>query len=101
MKSSRFGESLKYYAGCYPAAIEICIAICFAACNSPLQKRAAPDEHHFKKVVLAEGLPRPVMLDIDANNRIFVAESGGDIMIFDQKTGQFKKAGAVPTYDRN
>lgn len=41
------------------------------------------------------------MLDMDSRDRIYVAESVGNIMIFDQATGQFKKAGFLPTYDGN
>lgn len=79
----------------------VALAAFLSACDSRVDKGAAPDEHHFRKVVLAEGLPQPVMIDLDARNRIYVAESVGNLMIFDQQKNQFTKAGFLPTYDGN
>src|SRR5690348_16218594 len=85
----------------FAKGVLLALLTAFASCHSPAERGPAPDEHHFKKVVLAEGLPQPVMLDMDDHDRIYIAESGGSVVIFDQATGQFRKAGFVPTYDGN
>ncbi|GAA4316133.1 PQQ-dependent sugar dehydrogenase [Compostibacter hankyongensis] len=68
------------------------------ACRQ-VRKKTSPDEHRYRKVVLAEGLTNPIGLDFDTANRIYIAEMSGDLLIFDQRTAQLKHAGFLPTYD--
>jgi cytochrome c len=79
----------------------ICIACLLAACNTHKQKEQAPDEHRYRKLVLAEGLSNPLMFDFAADGRLYLIEMAGDIKMYNQHTKAWKTIGSLPTFDGN
>src|SRR5260221_8495249 len=77
-------------------AITVFVLAGLASCNVPVKNQPPPDEHRFKRIVLAQeaqGLNGATEFDIAADGRIYIVDLSGHLRILDPKTSKLKIAG--------
>jgi cytochrome c len=79
--------------------IGLCLTAALFSCTKDASDIKAPDEHRFRKVILAESFVNPMELDVAFDNRVYVAEGGGSIKIYDPIKKSLKIAGRLDTHD--
>lgn len=57
------------------------------------------DENRYEATVLAEGMPRPLELDVAPDGRVFFIELDGLVRIFDPAAGQVVEAGSLDVFN--